>query len=440
MLTYIIHRLVLLVPTILGITAVVFFVMALSPGGVGGAAALSQEGQMDSKTREAMREYYNKRYGFDRPLIVQYGAWLNQISPIGFKEKSENGEGGEGFPASWSFGVKWPDLGRSFSRSRPVSELMLEALPITIMLNLIAAPIVYFVAIPLGLYMARHRGRDIDAIGGTLSLALWSIPTIWAGVMFIGYLGNRDYLYLFPTNGVNDITAPDMAFLPTTGAGWLGMLGFTVQVLLLSGILFAATAAVLALFSLVRRLSNAHLGPWRSPVLVFVGTIGFGLACWLLAAYAGLPKQIPADRGWLFDRLWHLVLPTVCMVYVGFASLAKLMRGALLESLSSHYVRTARAKGVSEHDVLWRHAFRNSLLPLITVAAGILPGLLAGSVVIEKIFSVPGMGLLMIDAIFARDREVILASTLIGGILGMLCILLADLAYVFADPRVSYDA
>ena len=128
------------------------------------------------------------------------------------------------------------------------------------------------------------------------------------------------------------------------------------------------------------------------------------------------------------------------MVYVGFASLAKLMRGALLESLSSHYVRTARAKGVSEHDVLWRHAFRNSLLPLITVAAGILPGLLAGSVVIEKIFSVPGMGLLMIDAIFARDREVILASTLIGGILGMLCILLADLAYVFADPRVSYDA
>ena len=179
MLTYIIHRLVLLVPTILGITAVVFFVMALSPGGVGGAAALSQEGQMDSKTREAMREYYNKRYGFDRPLIVQYGAWLNQISPIGFKEKSENGEGGEGFPASWSFGVKWPDLGRSFSRSRPVSELMLEALPITIMLNLIAAPIVYFVAIPLGLYMARHRGRDIDAIGGTLSLALWSIPTIW---------------------------------------------------------------------------------------------------------------------------------------------------------------------------------------------------------------------------------------------------------------------
>ena len=102
-------------------------------------------------------------------------------------------------------------------------------------------------------------------------------------------------------------------------------------------------------------------------------------------------------------------------------------------------MRTARAKGVDERTVLWGHTVRNSMLPLITVAAGIVPGLLAGSFVIEKIFSIPGMGLLMVDGIFARDRELVLAGALIGGVLSLVFILVADLLYAVADPRVSYD-
>jgi peptide/nickel transport system permease protein len=89
--------------------------------------------------------------------------------------------------------------------------------------------------------------------------------------------------------------------------------------------------------------------------------------------------------------------------------------------------------------VLWRHAFRNSLLPLITIAAGIIPALLAGSVIVEQIFSIPGMGKLTLEAIWARDRELVLAGALVSGLLGLLSILLADLCYAIADPRVSYD-
>jgi peptide/nickel transport system permease protein len=144
-------------------------------------------------------------------------------------------------------------------------------------------------------------------------------------------------------------------------------------------------------------------------------------------------------RGFLLDRVWHLVLPVVCLSYGGFAGLAKLTRTAVLENLLSDYARTARAKGLAESAVLWKHVFRNSLLPLITVAASLLPSLLAGSVIVESIFSIEGMGKLAVEAVQTRDRELVLSITLIGGILTLLGYLLADFLYALADPRVSYD-
>ena len=144
-------------------------------------------------------------------------------------------------------------------------------------------------------------------------------------------------------------------------------------------------------------------------------------------------------HGFLFDRLWHLVLPVFCLSYGGFAFLSRLTRGAVLENLLSDYARTARAKGVEEKNVLWRHVFRNSLLPLITLAAGLLPSLIGGSVIIEQLFSIDGMGRLAIEAVNARDRELMLSLTMIGGLLTLAGYLIADLCYAIADPRVSYD-
>ena len=463
---YIIRRLLLMIPTLIGITMVVFFVMAMSPGGVGGVM-MTEFGEMEAERAKALREYYQKRYGLDKPLIVQYFRWLNRVSPIGFRTSSQieftsgdrdkirgvvesaeafdskrpvdeavncalaiaaynkleltesteliveslsdrdkalalfgrlGSEPGDAFVAKYeseletdpnaarnlliaelsnvangadrvlfsSFALKAPDLGRSWAKGRTVTDLYKEALPITILLNVVSTPIIYFIAIFAGIYAARHRGKFIDVASGTTMIGLWSMPTIWAGVLLIGFLASEQYIRWFPTGGLNSPAAEEMTFLPSMNAG------------------------------------------------------GF-------------------ERGWLLDRIWHLFLPIICMTYGGFAFLSKLMRSAMLENMHADFVRTARAKGVDEGTVLWQHTFRNSLLPLITVAAYLIPGLIAGSIIVEKIFSIQGMGYMMIDAVFARDREVVLANTLVAGLVTLVCLLIADVCYAIADPRVSYE-
>jgi peptide/nickel transport system permease protein len=127
------------------------------------------------------------------------------------------------------------------------------------------------------------------------------------------------------------------------------------------------------------------------------------------------------------------------MSYGGFAFLSKLTRSAVLENLSADFVRTARAKGVTEKNVLFRHVLRNSLLPLITVAADILPSLLVGTVIVETIFSVNGMGRLMVEAAQQRDPELVLSEALVVSLVTLLSYLMADIAYAIADPRVAYE-
>ena len=127
-----------------------------------------------------------------------------------------------------------------------------------------------------------------------------------------------------------------------------------------------------------------------------------------------------------------------CIVYGGCAYLAKQMRTAMLDNLTMDYVRTARAKGVPARDVLFRHVFRNSLLPIITIFATILPVLIAGSIIIEKIFNIEGMGMMAFRAVQNRDYDVVQALAMIAGILNLTGLLIADIAYAIADPRISY--
>jgi ABC-type dipeptide/oligopeptide/nickel transport system permease component len=357
MFTYVVQRLLLMFPTLLGITMLVFFVMAFSPGGIGGPL-LDRTGNMKSSDAARVREYYNKRYGIDKPKIVQYGRWLNLISPIGFKLRDDGSMG--------AFGFKEPSFGESLQQHRPVSDLIAEALPVTLLLNLVSIPLVYGTGIITGIFAARRRGSLYDNVTGITQLGTWSVPTIWAGVMLIGLLANREYLKLFPTSGLHDADSLLMPFLPHyTADGW--------------------------------------------------------------------------NRGWLLDTGWHLVLPVICLSYGGSAFLMKLTRGSVLENLGADYVRTARAKGLDEGTILYRHVFSNSLLALITVAANILPALLGGSIIVETIFSIPGMGRLGVESVQFRDREVVLAVTLIGGIVGLLSQILRDILYAMADPRVRYD-
>jgi peptide/nickel transport system permease protein len=415
MLSYVIRRLLLMIPTLVGITLVVFLIMALSPGSVA-TSLRSAEGDMRPEDRRRVEQYVRKRYGLDQPLLVQYGRWLNQLLPVGFKypgtaadlprlrarfdayraqglppqealdevdlRDSYLGEllaldaqgqlvpqaerPGVGLPETARFGLKPPDLGESFVRRRPVLDVILDALPITLLLNVITIPIIYAISIASGIYAARRRGGVFDVASGVVYLALYSMPAIWIGTMLLGFFASRDYHPWFPTGGLHDTLAGQMRYLPA----WVG------------------------------------------------GRF---------------------ERGWLLDACWHLVLPIICLTYGGFAFLSKLMRSSILENVTADFARTARAKGLAENVILYRHVLSNSVLPLITVAASILPGLLGGALIVETIFSINGMGRVMIEAIKMKDQELVLSETCVVAVVSLVSLIVADVLYAMADPRVAYE-
>lgn len=157
---------------------------------------------------------------------------------------------------------------------------------------------------------------------------------------------------------------------------------------------------------------------------------------------AGLASPGEGDLSyfpWLWDRILHLVLPVTVMVYAGFASLSRYVRTSMLEALGQDYVRTARAKGLRERVVVLKHAFRNALVTIVTLVANLLPRLFGGSLIIEVIFSINGMGKLAFDSILSRDYPVIMAITTLAAVLTLLGILISDLLYGVVDPRVKVD-
>lgn len=403
---YLFRRLLLFLPTILGATFIVFMLMALSPISIVDAL-LPPTGEIRPGERAVKEAYIEERYGLNAPPPMQYLRWLNNISPIGFAKWNKDdpkvvaakaketelrearraelaAEGitgreadrlvrqidigpNAGAPRLSRPTIKKPELGYSYIQSRPVIEMISEALPVTLTVQAVALPTAVSIALLSGIWAARHRGGFWDVGFGTMLLALSSLPVIWVGVMFIGFLANVEYVKAFPAAGLHSVTASSMPFFP--------------------------------------RFRESGFVP-----------------------------------GYLLDSVWHLILPVVCVSYGTMAYYSKLTRTSLLETLSSDFVRTARAKGLPEKVVLFRHALRTSLIPLITVAASFLPLLVSGSIVVETIFSINGMGRLAIESLYRNDRELFLSVSLTILILQLIGYLLADIAYVVADPRVSYDA
>lgn len=542
MLTYIIRRLLLMVPTVIGVTMVVFFIMAYAPGGF--QSALDQGSQGSGVEARRLKQEMVNRYALDKPTPVQYLRWLNQVSPIGFKMSgtkpwpdatrqqlldqlkarawvtsdrqadtardlvltiaayadldpdtvldkfdaaaADPGAHGPelfalidaeplGGPRFWdaveqmqstgpalaadyfyrelrtgsinksrvlfnSIKLWDPDLGED-RNSRDVGALIYERVQITLLMNLISVPLIYLVSIVSGVLAARRRGGFFDVASGAVMLAFYSVPVILAGTLMIAYLASDKYLRWFPASGVHDLQADAMPFLPYEGGLW-GTLGFALYILLwlalLIGPVIVVFAFVQAIYSCIRdrRKGQRQLNP-NAILSCMVGVVMTGLGLMVLTNW--LPTQMHENRGYLLDFAWHLVLPIICLTYTGFAFLTKVMRGSVLETISADFVRTARAKGVAEQQILFRHVLRNSLLPLITMAAAILPSLFVGSFVVEYIFSIQGMGLLTIDAAKNKDINIMMAVTLVGALLSLLSLLLRDILYAVADPRVSYD-
>lgn len=262
-------------------------------------------------------------------------------------------------------------LGESSQSKLTILQEMRNRLPITLLINVFAFPIIYAIAIPMGMLMAVRRGKPFDTGANFLLLALWSIPSVLAGTLLIGYTARGGSgVEWFPNNGLTTIGSDTWRFV----GGWT--------------------------------------------------TDAAGNSLW--------------EPGYLMDLAWHLVLPIICIIYAQLAYLSKQMRASMLDNLSMDYVRTARAKGVAHKDIIFRHAFANGLLPLITIVATLLPAMIAGSVIIERIFGIEGMGLLFLRGVQNRDYDVVQAVTLISGILNLTGLLLADICYALADPRITF--
>ncbi len=224
---------------------------------------------------------------------------------------------------------------------------------------------------------------------------------------------------------------------------------YTLQLAILALLFDALVGIALGIISAVKQYSIVDKSVTLGSLVVY-SIPGFWLALMLVLVFSVNLGWFPTSQtrsldyeflSWsakALDRLWHLVLPVFVLGVASAAGTARYMRNRLLEVLSEEYVLAARARGLRERTVILKHALRNALIPIVTIYGLSLPFLLGGAVLIEKVFAWPGMGLLAVGAVTARDYPVILATSMMAAVLVVLGNLLADVSYALVDPRVSY--
>ena len=341
---YVLRRLLLMIPTFIGITFVTFLLCQFVPGGPidqlrlqlagaggggevgrggGGTGARTQLVIPDAQLQQ-LREYY----GFDKPLPVAYGTWLLQTVQL--------------------------NLGQSFRYNEPVARVIAERLPVSIYYGVVTAFFTFAICIPLGILKAIRHRTAVDNLTSALIFIGYAIPGFALGAVLVNLLAVQ--VQIFPLGGFQ---SPD--------AGNLSL------------------------------LSKAT------------------------------------------DIVWHSVLPLVAYLAGAFALETMLMKNSLMENMSADYVRTALAKGLNWRRAVFVHALRNSLIPMATSIGSLLGIFLTGSVLIERVFDIQGVGLLFFDAIQARDYPVVMGFLAISSVVLMLGNLISDLAVAFVDPRVRFE-
>jgi peptide/nickel transport system permease protein len=330
--SYLLRRMLLLFPTMIGITLITFVIIQLAPGSPAELKIRAdQTGALGEQYTREVIEQTKKLYGLDKPIHTRYLIWLRQVATLNF--------------------------GESYKDHRPVIDIILERIPVSLQLSLTSIFLVYLFSIPIGVFSAVRQKSLADRALTVGLFILYSLPSFWVAMMLIYFFGGGQFFHWFPVYGLSSEAAES-----------------------------------------------------------------FGLVQWFL------------------DRLWHLVLPVVCLTYSGLAFISRQQRAAMLEVIRQDYIRTARAKGLPEKMVIFKHAMRNSLIPIVTLAAALFPSILGGSVIIESIFSIPGMGKLGFDAILSRDYPVVMGDATISAFLTLIGILVADITYTLVDPRITFEA
>jgi len=344
MASYILKRLLLMVPTLLGVLILTFGVIQFVPGGpveqmvaqlqgrdsggerasAGGAGYRGRQGLDPQRIAEI-----KQLYGFDKPPLERFWQMLKGYARF--------------------------DLGNSFYQRKAVWELVKEKMPVSISLGLWTFFISYLIAVPLGVAKAVRAGTRFDFISTLFVLIGYAIPGFVLGVALLVVFGGQ--LQWFPLRGL-------------TSSNWENM--------------------------------------------------GWGAR--------------------IVDYLWHITLPVTAMVLGSFAVTAMLTKNSFLEEIRKQYVLTARAKGLSDRSVLWKHVFRNALIPIITgFPSAFIGAFFTGSLLIETLFSLDGLGLLSYESVIRRDYPVVLGTLYLFTLIGLVTKLISDLCYVWVDPRVKFD-
>jgi peptide/nickel transport system permease protein len=316
---YIVGRVLIAIPTLFGITVLIFIVMRVLPGDPIALIQTENAGQHVLTPEEA--DLARHSLGLDRPYYVQYLSWMGDV----FTGK----------------------LGESFWRGEPIRNLILRRAPISGEIAIVAILISWLIGVPAGVFSARRRNSTGDWIARTVMTIFIAVPSFWSGLVIV----------------------------------LVGILMFT----------------------------------WRPPIQII----------------------------YPWDDLWgnvQIVIGPAFVLGLGVAAVTgRITRATVLEVMQEDYVRTARAKGATANRVVWRHAFRNAVLPIVTLSGLTFGGLLGGSVAVERAFGVPGLGQALIQALSERDWMVVQNLVLLYGVIFTVMNLLVDVAYGWLDPRIRYQ-
>jgi len=345
--SYILKRLLLMIPTLFGILLITFIIIQFVPGGpveqmvaqlqgrdAGGVGEGPARGESAYRGRQgvdaARVEEIKKLYGFDKPAPARFLQMLGQFARF--------------------------DLGKSFFHNKDVWQLIKEKLPVSISLGVWTFLLTYLISVPLGILKAVRAGTRFDTATTFIVLLGYAIPSFVLGVVLLVYFAGGSFVQWFP---LRDITSSNWSEL-----SWFGK---------------------------------------------------------------------------VTDYLWHIALPVTAMVVGSFAVITIMTKNSVLEEIRKQYVLTARAKGLGERDVMWRHVFRNSLIPIMTgFPAAFVGAFFGSSLLIETLFSLDGLGLLSYESVIRRDYPVVFGTLFMFTIIGLLTTLLRDLSYLWVDPRVRF--
>ncbi|MEJ6077213.1 microcin C ABC transporter permease YejB [Vibrio sp. 1-Bac 57] len=354
---YILKRLLLIIPTLIGIMTLNFFIVQVAPGGpveqaiakyqgidsdatsrvTSGINSEIKQGSSYSKYRGAQGvdpeyiEALEKLYGFDKPLHERYFSML------------------------WRY-INF-DFGDSFYRDKSVIDLIYEKMPVSISLGLWTTLLAYLISIPLGIKKATAHGSRFDVWTSTIVTVGYAIPAFIFAIMLVVLFAGGSYYSWFPLRGLTSDNFEQLS--------WFGQIK---------------------------------------------------------------------------DYFWHLTLPIFASVLASFATLTMLTKNSFLDEINKQYVITARAKGCSKNRVLYGHIFRNAMLIVLAGLPAALIGIFfTGSMLIEVIFSLDGLGLLSFEAVISRDYPVIFGSLYIFTLVGLVLKLVSDVTYTLIDPRITFE-